>query len=243
MKPAVHLATWRSLGACAISAVGCRSVGPDYQGPPRNAVLNTPAAHGPFVSSSDPAFSGERAPGQWWRLYDSPQLDELVSAALLANTDLRMAQANLERSVALLQQARAARQPPAAVNFDPSYQQLSSEGYLHSGTVPPTGLYDTGVSVRYELDVFGRLKRAIEAAAADDEAVRAAFDLTKITVAAETARAYADVCNAGEELQVTPRSLQLQVQSTDTTRRLVEAGRTFRAEITRSFLHAGPGPG
>jgi len=150
------------------------------------------------------------------------------------NTDLRMAQANLERSVALLRQARAARQPTAEVNFDPSYQQLSSESYLHSGTVPPTGLYDAGVSVRYELDVFGRLKRAIEAAAADDEAVRAAYDLTKITVAAETARAYADACNAGEELQVTRRSLQLQAQSTDTTRRLVEAGRTSSVDLTRS---------
>jgi outer membrane protein TolC len=126
------------------------------------------------VGSSDPAFGGEHAPGQWWRLYESAQLDELVSAALLANTDLRMAQANLERSLALLQQARAVRQPTAEVNFDPSYQQLSSESYLHSGTVPPTGLYDTGVSVSYELDVFGRLKRGIEAAVADDEAVKAA---------------------------------------------------------------------
>ena len=174
MKTASHLATWLSLGACAMSSVGCRSVGPDYHGPPPNAVLNSPAAHGPFVGSSDPAFGGEHAPGQWWRLYESAQLDELVSAALLANTDLRMAQANLERSLALLQQARAVRQPTAEVNFDPSYQQLSSESYLHSGTVPPTGLYDTGVSVSYELDVFGRLKRGIEAAVADDEAVKAA---------------------------------------------------------------------
>jgi multidrug efflux system outer membrane protein len=237
MKTAAHLATWLSLAACAISSVGCRSVGPDYQGPPGSAILNTPAAHGPFVSSSDPAFSGERAPGQWWRLYESPQLDDLVSAALLANTDLRIAQANLERSLALLQQARVARQPTAEVNFDPSYRQLSSESYLHSGTVPPTGLYDTGVSVSYELDVFGRLKRGIEAAAvADDEAVRAAYDLTKITVAAETARAYADVCNAGEELDVTRRSLQLQVQSTETTQRLVEAGRTSSLDLTRSSV-------
>jgi multidrug efflux system outer membrane protein len=69
---------------------------------------------------------------------------------------------------------------------------------------------------------------------ADDEAVRAAYDLTKVTVAAETARAYADLCNAGEELEVTRRSLQLQVQSTETTRRLVEAGRTSSLDLTRS---------
>jgi multidrug efflux system outer membrane protein len=234
VKTAAHLAVWLCLAAWAIGSVGCRSVGPDYQGPPGNAVLKAPAAHGLFLNSSDPAFSGESGPGPWWRLYDSAQLDELVSAALLANTDLRMAQANLERSLALLQQARAARRPTAEVNFDPSYQQISAESFLHSGTVPATGLYDTGVSVSYELDVFGRLKRTIEAAAADDEAVKAAYDLTKITVAAQTARAYADVCNAGEELEVTRRSLQLQVQSAETTRRLVEAGRTSSLDLTRS---------
>ena len=234
MKRSTRLPTWVGLSAWVIGSVGCRSVGPDYHGPPESAVANAPSAHGSFVSSSDPAFSEELAPSEWWRLYASAQLDELVTAALVANTDLRIAQASLERSAALLREARAARQPTAEINFDPSFQQLSPESYLHSGTLSPTGLYDTGVSVSYELDLFGRLKRGVEAAKADDEAVRAAYDLTKVAVAAETARAYADVCNAGEELEVTRRSLQLQVQSTETTRRLVEAGRTSSLDLTRS---------
>ena len=234
MKLSTQLPLWVGLSAWVIGSVGCGSIGPDYHGPPKSAVVNTPTAHGPFVSSSDPAFSGELAPSEWWRLYTSAQLDELVTSALVANTDLRVAQASLERSAALLREARAARQPTAEINFDPSYQQLSPESYLHSGTLSPTGLYDTGVSVSYELDLFGRLKRGVEAAKADDEAVRAAYELTKVTVAAETARAYADVCNAGEELEVTRRSLQLQVQSTETTRRLVEAGRTSSLDLTRS---------
>jgi multidrug efflux system outer membrane protein len=234
MKLSTRLPTWVGLSAWVIGSVGCRSVGPDYHGPPESAVVNAPAAHGPFVSSSDHTFSEELAPSEWWRLYTSAQLDELVTAALVANTDLRIAQASLERSAALLREARAARQPTAEVNLDPSFQQLSPESYLHSGALSPTGLYDTGVSVSYELDLFGRLKRGVEAAKADDEAVRAAYDLTKVTVAAETARAYADVCNAGEELEVTRRSLQLQVQSTETTRRLVEAGRTSSLDLTRS---------
>jgi multidrug efflux system outer membrane protein len=234
MRISPQLPLWFGLSTWLIGSTGCRSVGPDYHGPPNTAVVNAPAAHGPFVSSSDPAFSGELAPSEWWRLYTSEQLNELVSAALVANTDLRMAQANLERSQALLREARAARQPTAAINFDPSYQQLSSESYLHSGTVSATGLYDMGVSVSYELDLFGRLERGVEAAVADDQAVRAAYDLAKIPVVAETTRAYADVCNAGEELEVTRRSLQLQVQSTETTRRLVEAGRTSSLDLTRS---------
>jgi outer membrane protein TolC len=185
--------------------VGCRAVGPGYNGPSGAAVVDAPAANGPFIGAGDSAFSPEPSTGAWWRLYQAAPLDELVSEAFAANTNLRMAQANLERSQALLREARAARRPTAEVNFDPSYQQLSPESYLHSGTLAPLGLYDAGVSVSYELDLFGRLRRVVEAATADDGAVRAAYDLTKVTVAAETARAYADVCGANEELVVIRR--------------------------------------
>ena len=234
MKSVFKAGLLATLGALTMVAAGCHSVGPEYRGPPASAVVNAPAAQGSFVSASDSAFSPEPAPNAWWRLYDSATLDQLVSAALGANTDLRMAQANLERSAALLRQARAMRQPSAEVNFDPSYQQLSAESYLHPGSLAPNGYHDAGVSMSYELDLFARLRRGVEAATAEDEAVKAAYDLTKVTVAAEAARAYADVCNAAEELEVARRSLQLQVQSTEITQRLVEAGRAPRLDLTRS---------
>jgi outer membrane protein, multidrug efflux system len=223
-----------ALGAFLLCLVGCRAVGPGYNGPPGAAVVNAPAANGPFIGAGDSAFSREPSTGAWWRLYQSAPLDELVSEAFAANTNLRMAQANLERSQALLREARAARRPMAEVNFDPSYQRLSPESYLHSGTLAPLGLYDAGVSVSYELDLFGRLRRVVEAATADDDAVRAAYDVTKVTVAAETARAYADVCSANEELVVTRRSLALQLQSAAVTQRLVQAGRAPTLDFSRS---------
>jgi NodT family efflux transporter outer membrane factor (OMF) lipoprotein len=230
----LQAAVQTALGALVLCAVGCRTVGPDYRGPPPTAVVNNAVSNGPFLSAGEAAFSSESLAGPWWRLYESPELDALVNEALAANTDLRMAAANLERSQELLRETKAAREPRAEINFDPSYQQLSPESYLHSGALPPYGLYDTGVSVSYELDLFGRLRRAVEAASADDEAVRAAYDLTKVTVAAETARAYADVCSAGEELQVARRSLELQVQTMEITRRLFEAGRAPSLNFTRS---------
>ena len=171
-----------------------------------------------------PNLHQEPVPNAWWHLYDSTLLDQLVAEAMTANADLRAAQANLERSAALLAEARAQRQPSASVNFDPSYQQLSAESYLHSGSLAPTGLYDTGLSVSYEIDLFGRLRRVIEAAKADDEAIKAAYDLTRINVAAETARAYAVVCNTGEQLAVARRSLQLQLRSAEVTRRSARGG-------------------
>ena len=222
------------LSVCVLGCGGCRSVGPNYQGPPPGSIVHAPAAQGPFIGASGTEFAQQPVPNDWWRLYDSALLDQLVLEAMAANADLRAAQANLERSAALLDQARAQRQPTASVNLDPSYQQLSAAGYLHSGTLPPTGLYDTGLSVSYEIDLFGRLRRVIEAAKADDEAIKAAYDLTQIDVAAETARAYAAVCNTGEQLAVARRSLQLQLQSADVTKRLQEAGRAPMLDVTRS---------
>ena len=235
--PACHLAAAVALilgGGCLVIVTGCRTVGPDYRSPPLAALVNAPAAQGPFISASGSEFSQQPTPHAWWRLYDSTPLDQLVNEALVANTDLRAARANLERSAALLEQVQARRQPTAAVNFDPSYQQLSAESYLYPSSVSPSGLYDTGLTVNYDLDLFGRLRRAVEAAQADDEAVKAAYDLTKINIAAETARAYAEVCSAGEQLAVARRSLQLQLRSTAVTERLVEAGRASKLDFTRS---------
>ncbi|HUA26786.1 MAG TPA: efflux transporter outer membrane subunit [Steroidobacteraceae bacterium] len=222
-----------ALGACLLGAA-CKTVGPDYRGPPPAAVVNSPAANRAFLGASDAAFSQELPPDAWWRLYDSVALDGMVQEALKTNTDLREASANLERSAALLREVRAQRQPSVEVNFDPSLQQLSPESYLHAGAVSPMGLYDTGISVSYEVDLFGRLRRAVEAASADDEAVKAAYDLAQVNVAAEVARAYADVCGAGEQLAVARHSLQLQLESTGVTQRLVDAGRMSMLDFTRS---------
>jgi len=234
LKPPWSAALWFCLSACLLASPGCRMVGPGYRGPPPASVVNAPAAQRPFINASGPEFVPESVPAAWWHLYDSAVLDQLIDQAIAANADLRAAQANLERSAALFEEARARRQPSAAINFDPSYQQLSAESYLLPGSVTPTGLYDTGLSVSYEIDLVGRLRRLVEAAASDEEAIKAAYDLTKITVAAETARAYAMVCNTGEELTVARRSLQLQLRSAAVTQRLLEAGRAPVLDFTRS---------
>jgi outer membrane protein, multidrug efflux system len=223
-----------ALTGCLLSASGCLTVGPNYRGPPSSAVVNAPAARGAFISASSSAFLQRPPPNTWWRLYESPSLDELVNKALRTNADLKVAKANLERSAALVREARSLRQPFAEVDLDPSYQQLSAESYLYPAALPRIGLYDMGISVSYEIDLFGRLRRGIEAARADDEAVKAAYDLARINVIAETTGAYAQVCNTGEELAVARHLLQLQAQSTQTTRRLFDAGLAPRLDFTRS---------
>jgi multidrug efflux system outer membrane protein len=214
--------------SCAALISGCM-VGPDYH-LPESAVVNSSVARQDFVSSADPALSRAAVPESWWHLYEDRRLDGWVEEALKSNTDLRKADANLERSRAALKEARTRRQPSLGVSSGVQYAQLAGEQYLLPVTLPRDKYYDTELTVSYDLD----LCRGIEAARADDEAVEAARDLVRVNVAAETIRAYADACGAGLQRDAAVRSLNFQQQSLDLTERLFQGGRTIDLDVTRA---------
>jgi len=221
------------LAALSIIAIDACTVGPNYK-VPDHALVNVPAAKSAFLASTDPAVTAEALPPYWWRLYNDRKLDALVQQALTANTDLRMADANLERSKALLREAKTLRQPSVALAGSLAYAQLAGEQYLLPITPPISTYYESEVTVGYDLDLFGGIRRGIEAARANDEAVAAARDLVRVNVAAETARAYADACGAGLQLDAAQRSLVLQRKSLDLTRGLMRGGRAIDLDVTRS---------
>lgn len=208
-----------ALGA-STALTGCAAVGPDYQ-----PALPQTAAQATLHAAGDAAFTPDAPPGDWWRLYDDARLDALVADALEANTDLRIAAANLARSRAVLREVRAGRSVDTVLSAGASYGRESGSAQGLDTALPDGDIYDAGLDVGYQLDLFGRVRRAIEASRADVEAVQAAYDFTRISVVAETVRAYADACNAGSRLAVAQRSVEVQEQTFDLTRRLVEGGR------------------
>lgn len=219
----VNFALW--LNACA--------VGPDYR-LPEQAVINSPLANGEFVSLPDDSLAPDDVPSRWWRLYDDPQLDALIADALASNTDLRIASASLERSAALLREARALRQPTIPLEAGLQHGQVAGEQYLLRIKPPRSTDYETRFTIGYDRDLFGAIRRGIEAAAADHEAVAAAHDLVRINVAAGTALAYAGICAAGLELDTLNRSLQLQRESLALVERLRAIGRATDLDVTRA---------
>lgn len=214
MKRFLALASLTALAACA-------TVGPNYQSPAPRA-----PAQAPFVSGVSPAFTRDEPPGEWWRLFADPELDGLIRQALANNTDLRVAAANLARARAVLRESRAGRLPTTSV---------SASGALDRQPGGDTDtLFDVGFDVGYQIDLFGGITRAIEAGQADVGAVQAAFDVTRITVAAETARAYADACSAGQQIAVAQESVRIQDRTFDLTRRQFRAGRGTALEVNQA---------
>lgn len=216
-------------GVAALALSGCM-VGPNHLDPAPGA-----PAQDPFVSGTSPAFTGDEPPGRWWSLFNDPQLDALVEEALTHNTDLRVAAANLRRARAALRETRSGLLPSTNITASGTYSQQSAQGAnSFPGAGEPVETYDVGIDSTYQIDLFGRIRRAIQASRADAESVQAAFDLARITVAAETTRAYADACSAGRQLAVARESLRVQERTFDLTRRLFEGGRATALDTNQA---------
>ncbi len=195
-----------SLGL-ALLLCGC-TVGPDYK-LPKSAIINAPDAQGAFAAGGQIA-KGANPPGNWWHLYDSQTLDKLVPLALQRNTNIRVAQADLERTYALIRATRDGQSFDAGVDGGVVYAQDSAQAVLQDTPAPQQGEYNSGISVSYDLDLFGGIRRAVEAAADNSEAAAAARDLVRVNVAAETTRAYAEICDDGNEIDALKELIALQ---------------------------------
>ena len=207
--------------ALALALAAC-STGPEYVRP---AMI--PAAAGPFVAANSPAVQPlAPVPDNWWRLYDDPVLDGLIADALAHNTDVRAAVARLARARAALREVKVDRLPQGGV----------SAGAIRGrdpGDSNATTSFDAGLQVAYEVDLFGRVSRSVEAGRGDVAAAEADADAVRVAIVSDTARAYADASSAAERLAVAEHIVELLGRSLELTQRQVEIGQTTRLDTAR----------
>ena len=217
--------------ATALTLAACTTVGPDYH-VPEKAVARAPAAQAAFAGSAPGVASDGALPERWWHLYNDPVLDDLERQALAANTDLRVAAANLDRARAVSSGAEARGEPDIGVSAAAERARLSGESFLLPDSLPVATLGDAGVRIAYQVDLFGGIRRTVEAAHASEAAVAAERDAVQVTVAAEVARAYLGACAAGEDLDLARAALALQEHTLQATQRLAQAGRGTVEDMT-----------
>jgi len=205
--------------AAGLTLSGC-VVGPNYVSPAPKA-----PAQGDLSQAGAPGFVPDEPPADWWKLFDTPVIDRLVGEALSANTDLRVAEANLRQARAVLRETRSQRLPSTTVNAQATHARTPGAAMGIPNASFEGETYTVGLDASYQVDLFGKITRAIQAGRADVEASQAAYDLTRVTVVAETIRAYADACAAGQQLKVASQTLKLQEDTFDLTRRLEAGGR------------------
>lgn len=212
-----------SLSALALSAC---AAGPDYVAP-----IAPQTSSGPFLSQS-PAVSAAPVAADWWKLYNDPVLDGLIQDALKANTDIRVAVARLEKARAALSGARADKLPQSQLGAGATYGRVPVTQRA-PGAPQEDWSVDGGLSVSYEVDLFGRVKRSIEAAKGDWQAAQGDADAVRIAVIADTTRAYADAASSAAQLKVAHHIVDLLDQLVTLTKNRHEAGLATQLDEAR----------
>ncbi|MCB9887812.1 MAG: efflux transporter outer membrane subunit [Planctomycetes bacterium] len=217
----------RHLPWLALLGAACTTVGPDYVAPelqlpdtwsqPREAGLADGAAE-------DLA---------WWQRCDDPLLTQLVDLALRQNLDLRAGLVRLQAARALRGVAAAGAWP--TLDARGAYEHREESLNTPFGAfIPSTEIHSVGFDAAWELDLWGRVRRSVEAADRDLDASALDVHAAALSVAAEVARAYVDLRAAQRRLQLANENLQLQQRTLELVRARQAAGLVRERDVAQA---------
>ena len=223
----------------SLFVAGCM-VGPNYH-EPKTKVSEKWATNN---STPTPSVTKVDQPlvAQWWTTFNDPTLNTLVDRAVEGNLDLQLAQARVR-------EARAQRGVVAAdlyptVNVSSSYQRSriskningfqTSSGGSQSNINTMGDLYQVGFDASWEIDVFGGVRRDIEAANADINAEIENRRNALVTLLAEVARNYTELRGAQQQITIAEANLKAQQETLDITKVRFDAGLVSDLDVQRA---------
>jgi multidrug efflux system outer membrane protein len=212
----------------SVGLSGCM-LGPNFKLP----FLNLPNKYAePEVT---PAATPIGAPANWWLLYGDGVLDKLVAVGLENNTDVRIAVARIEEAEALMREASSVLFPEIDLNSAAGRQRASGRtGPLPPGAVIQRNNFLLSASTSFELDFWGRLRRAQEAARAQYMATRYGRDVVALSLAANIAQTYFNVRSLDAQIIVSQETLKSAEESLDLAQKRAQAGVTSELDVNQS---------
>ncbi len=213
---------------------GCR-VGPDYQRP----AVDTPAAYRPAASAAAAPAGATFAELGWWATFQDPQLTAYIAEALTNSWDIKAAAARVLQAEALARITRSELFPTvgAGANWTTSRTSERGPGTLPPGTNPQRDYGSVyGAMAAYEVDLWGRLRRANEAARARLLATVAAQETVRQTLVAEVATAYLDLLEFDLELEISKRTYAARTNSLELTRSRESGGVAAMQDVYQSRI-------
>jgi multidrug efflux system outer membrane protein len=211
----------RRIPACLMTILGLLAactVGPDYRRPD----VTLPAAYrGPDVGA--PAAAASFGDLAWWQLFQDPDLQALIRTALAANYDLRIAVTRILQAQSQVTIARAPQFPTVNAQADAPYTGYvgnSRPEQIPAQTFTPEG----GITLGWELDLWGKFRRATEGARAELLASEDFREGVVITLIAQVAQAYFDLRTLDLDLEISRRTVTSRQQSVDLVSARLEGG-------------------
>ena len=209
-RAALSATLYTVISTSALFIAGC-AVGPDYARP----TLETPAAwrSGSALPASEKPE--ELANLAWWTQLEDPVLDALVAEALASNRDLKIAAARVDEAAGLLGTTRAQLFPQLGASLGGSRAQSSERGItpLPAAVNPINNQYSAALNVSWEIDLFGRLRRATEASQAQLLATEEARRGVALSLATTVANSYISLRDLDRQLEVSRQTLVTREES------------------------------
>ena len=221
-----------ALRLCATLLLGgCAVVGPDYERP----LVNLPGAY-----ADAPADVGSPLAilPEWWRLYGDQQLDGLVAAALERNADMRLAVARIEEADANLREAGAAFLPELDLGATPNRSRISNSTATPVPASIPLARNDLRFTLgtSFEIDFWGKLRRALEATRALALSSRYAKEVVTLSLAGLTTQTYFSLRSLDAQVAVTRATLTSRRETLDLVRRRVHGGIASDLDLNQADL-------
>ena len=207
-----------SLALPALSLVACQMVGPDYFRPKQTL----PASY----QESQASDAAEAMINQWWTLYNDEVLNELISKASKNNTDLKIAVARIEEADGYMREVGAALFPQVNVDSSASRYKVTELGAtpLFNGMSPTRSNYNVKLSTTFELDFWGKLRRAQESAKAQALASRFAKDTVDLSLKSLVTGDYLLLRSLEAQIELSKASMKSREDSLALTQRRLEGG-------------------
>ncbi|TXH76576.1 MAG: efflux transporter outer membrane subunit [Thiobacillus sp.] len=228
--PTFNLLPQRYVGWLAATAMvaGCTTVGPDFRTPDAPTVTR-------YTREAPPqrVVMGEAVAPEWWTAFGSPRLDDLVKQALHDNFTLAAAEATLRQGQQLhAAQAGSTLYPTVNAKLGASRNQANAAGRGEGGNQQTLyNLYNAGVAVNYNFDLFGGNRRALEALAAQADYQAYQLAGARLALAGNIVTTAFAQAQLGEQIAATDAILQAQQDQLDIARKRFELGATARTEV------------
>ena len=228
------------LCACAGAFIGA-CVGPNFKRPEPPSVARFTSGELPKETASSPGAGGaaqrflsdSELPRNWWALFGSSQLNDLVMQALRANPQVLSAQAALRQALENTSAQRGSYFPLVQGSFDAN-RNRDPTGVLQPNLASGAtvyNLYTPQVTVSYTPDIFGSNRRQVESLAAQAEAQRFQLDATYLTLTANVVAAAIQDAALRAQIEATQQIIALEQQSVEVLKRELDLGAVAEADV------------
>lgn len=219
------------VSALAAALGGCTTVGPDFKAPA--GAIDAGYRHA--ASGNDAA----RMPAQWWSVFGDATLDQLEQRALRDNPGVQAAAQRLLQAQAQLGVVRAGQAPNVAVGAGVSNSRTSAEtsqGLALGGRSIEGNNFSVGASLSYELDLWGRVRRVVEASDAQALAAQDERDGVLLLLSSQVAQSYWQLRGLDAELAILKNALAARREAQELIEARFKAGLTNELDVSRARI-------